>query len=402
MLRGTYVVNSYSAALKKAPGAPGRICSVPAGSAVTLHEVDGDMARVTYGDKEGYLPRGILFLMTPATGEDTLTFDGNGGANPPKTATVTVNTTYTLPETAPTLEGDTFLGWSLTPYNTIPDYNAGDSFTLTGDTALYAVWEKHSAELAAAAFAQGKAPLMTRPESIQNSSALLLGTLTDLSALTGKDTEIKTITDEVCGTVLSLTSTAQSDDPYITLDYAALVKLLKLSPVTADKAAYAVLKLRNVSALDLTTVELCINDSGKRVSGLCESGSEWQYLVFDLTEAGFAGELTSLRIDWEKLANEAGNTMLLADIFFVSTEEQADALAKGQYIFPVQPVIEPETEAPTEEGTDPDTAPDGDTSDTDATETEAPEGGCKASVGMTAAVITALCAAFVLVRKKED
>ena len=65
-------------------------------------------------------------------------------------------------------------------------------------------------------------------------------------------------------------------------------------------------------------------------------------------------------------------------------------------------MIEPETEAPTEEGTDPDTAPDADTSDTDATETEAPEGGCKASVGMTAAAITALCAAFVIARKKED
>lgn len=402
MLRGIYVVNSYSAALKKAPGAPGRICSVPAGSAVTLHEVDGDMARVTYGDKEGYLPRGILFLMTPATGEDTLTFDGNGGENPPKTAKVTVNTTYTLPETAPTLEGDTFLGWSLTPYNTIPDYNAGDSLTLTGDTTLYAVWEKHSAELAAAAFAQGKAPLMTRPESIQNSSALLLGTLTDLSALTGKDTEIKTITDEACGTVLSLISTAQSDDPYITLDYAALVKLLKLSPVTADKAAYAVLKLRNVSALDLTTVELCINGSGKRVSGLCESGSEWQYLVFDLTEAGFAGELTSLRIDWEKLANEAGNTMLLADIFFVSTEEQADALTKGLYIFPVQPVIEPETEAPTEEITDSETAPEGNTADTDSAETGASEGGCQTSVGTVSLVLLTVCAAFAGLRKRED
>ena len=132
-----------------------------------------------------------------------------------------------------------------------------------------------------------------------------------------------------------------------------------------------------------------------------ENGNNCQYLVFQLSDTGLAGKLTSLRIDWEKAANEAGNTAYLADIFFVATEEQADALAMGQYIFPVQPVIVPETEAPTEEATNPESAPDADTSETDATETEAPEWGCKASVGMTAAILAA-CAAFVLVRKKED
>lgn len=400
MLRGTYVVNSYNAALKKAPGATGRICSVPAGSAVTLHEVDGDYARITYGDKDGYLLKSLLFLMTPATGEDTLTFDGNGGENTPEAAKVTVNTTYTLPEATPTLEGDTFLGWSLIPYNTVPDYKAGDSLTLTGDTTLYAVWEKHSAELAAAAFAEGKAPLLTRPESITNSSALLLGTLTDLSALTGKDTEIKTVTDDPLGKVISLTSTAQSDDPYITLDYAALMQSLRLAPVTADKAAYAVLKVKNVS-LNNTAVDLSVNGSDKAVTVLLEDGNDWQYLVFDLTEAGFAGELTSLRIDWEKAANEAGNTMLLADIFFVSTEEQVDALTHGQYIFPVQPVMEPETEAPSDPSADENADPSDTRSDTE-TPTEKPVGGCKASVGMTAATILAACAAFVALRKRED
>ena len=166
MLRGTYVVNSYSAALKKSPGGKGRICTVPAGSAVTLHEVvDGKFARVTYGDKEGYMDTGILWLMTPATGEDTLTFDGNGGEQAPEAAKVTVNTTYTIPEAAPTLEGDTFLGWSLIPYNAVPDYKAGDSLKLVGDTTLYAVWEKRSTELAAA-MATGKLDLEV-PQVIQ-------------------------------------------------------------------------------------------------------------------------------------------------------------------------------------------------------------------------------------------
>lgn len=395
---GTYVVNSYSAALKKAPDSKGRICTVPAGSTVILHEVVDDMARVTFGDKEGYLDTNILWFMSPAA---TLTFNATGGENAPEVQKVKVNIPYTLSEVSPTLEGDTFLGWSLTPYNAVPDYKAGDSLKLVGDTTLYAVWEKRSAELAASAFAEGKAPLMTRPEGIQNSAAILLGTLTDLSVLTGSDTEIKTVTDGDFGKVLSLTSTAQSDDPSITLDYAALMESLRLAPVTADKAAYAVLKIKNIS-MNNTAVELSFNGSDKAVTALLEDGNDWQYLVFKLTDAGFAGELTSLRIDWEKAANEAGNTAYLADIFFVATEEQADALAEGQYIFPVQPVIEPETEAPTEDLTDPESAPEGDATEGDATETQAPEGGCTASVGITSAAILAACAAFVALRKRED
>ena len=411
MLRGTYVVNSYSAALKKAPGGKGRICTVPAGSAVTLHEVVDGFARVTYGDKEGYMETNILWLMTPATGEDTLTFDANGGTAAPEAAKVTVNTAYTIPENAPTLEGDTFLGWTLTPYNAIPDYKAGDSLTLTGDTTLYAVWEKHSTELADAAFAEGKAPATARPESIQNSAALLLGTLADLSVLTGNDTEIKAVTDGDFGQVLSLVSSAKSDDPYITLDYAALMESLRLAPATADKAAYAVLKIKNVS-MNNTAVELSVNGSGKSATALLEDGNDWQYVVFKLSDTGFEGAITSLRIDWEKAANEAGNTAYLADIFFVATEEQADALAKGMYIFPVQPILEPETEAPIPSDSEPVTQAPGTPSEpvesdgtVDGTDTEDAtrdaDSGCGAAAGLVLSLFIPL-GATALLRKHED
>ena len=404
MLRGTYVVNSYSAALKKAPGGKGRICTVPAGSAVTLHEVVDGFARVTYGDKEGYMETNILWLMTPATGEDTLTFDANGGENPPEAATVTVNTAYTVPESAPTLEGDTFLGWTLTPYNAIPDYKAGDTLTLTGDTTLFAVWEKRSARLADAAFAEGKAPLYSRPESIQNSAALLLGTLADTSLLTGSDTEIKLLTDEAAGKVLSLVSTKESADPYVTLNYAALTESLMLAPVKGETAKYAVLKIKNLS-MNNTAVELFLNGSDTAVTALLDEGNDWQYVVFDLTEAGFTGALTSLRIDWEKAASEAGNTMYLADIFFVEHKDQTDALASGGYIFPVQEQLEPETEAPTNAPTEPET--EGDTNTADSGEDTSPSGtqasgGCNASLSLYALTLTVVCTAAAVMKKKED
>ena len=400
MPRGTYVVNSYSAALKKAPGATGRICSVPAGSTVTLYEVVDDMARVTYGDKEGYLPANILWLMTPATGEDTVTFDANGGEGAPDEAKVTIGADYNLPDTIPTLEGDTFLGWSKIPYNTIPDYKAGEPLTLVGDVTLYAVWEKHSVELADAAFAEGKAPLYTRPTGIENSAALLLGTLADASLFTGADTEITLITDGDFGKALSLVSTAESADPYVTLDYAALMESLLLAPVQGEAVKYAVLKVKNVS-MNNTAVELSFNGGENKTTALLADGNDWQYLVFDLTDAGLTGDLTSLRIDWEKAANEAGNTMYLADVFFVAHEAQAEALANGLYILPAQEHLEPETEAPTETEAEVTTARDDTAEGTDAT-TE-PAKGCFSALTLTSLTgLVAAGAAVAALRKKED
>ena len=400
MPRGTYVVNSYSAALKKAPGATGRICSVPAGSTVTLYEVVDDMARVTYGDKEGYLPANILWLMTPATGEDTVTFDANGGEGAPDEVKVTIGADYNLPDTIPTLEGDTFLGWSKIPYNTIPDYKAGEPLTLVGDVTLYAVWEKHSVELADAAFAEGKAPLYTRPTGIENSAALLLGTLADASLFTGADTEITLITDGDFGKALSLVSTAESADPYVTLDYAALMESLLLAPVQGEAVKYAVLKVKNVS-MNNTAVELSFNGDEGKVTALLADGNDWQYLVFDLADAGLTGDLTSLRIDWEKAANEAGNTMLISDIFFASSEARKDAILEGKYVYAAQELLEPETEAPTEAPTEPVTEAIEQTIDEE--ETGASSRGCSASFSAASAVMAlAWVIAPVLMKKKED
>lgn len=403
MLRGTYVVNSYSAALKKTPTSGGRIATVPAGSTVTLHEVVDNMARVTYGDKEGYLPTSILWLMTVAEGEDTLTFDANGGENAPEAQKVAINTTFTVPETVPTLEGDIFLGWSLTPYNTLPDYKVGDTLTLTGDTTLYAVWEMHSMELADAAYAEGKAPIYPRPDAIENSAALLLGSLADLTVLTGQDTEIKLADDEKAGKVLSLTSTAASEDPYITLAYGDLMKSLRLAPVTGENAAYLVMKVKNVS-LNNTAMDLYFNGSEEKVTATLSNGNEWQYVTINLGNADLQGELSTLRIDWERAANEAGNTMYIADIFFAANKDQANALAEGHYIYPPQELLEPETEPPTE---DTDTAEDVTNAPSDAATDGGDDAtdGCTSTLGISAALmlaVTVSMGAVALTKKKED
>ena len=279
----------------------------------------------------------------------------------------------------------------------------GDTLTLTGDTTLYAVWEMHSMELADAAYAEGKAPIYPRPDAIENSAALLLGTLTDLTVLTGQDTEIKTVSDEELGKVLSLTSTAASEDPYVTLAYGDLMKSLRLAPVTRENAAYLVMKVKNIS-LNNTAVDLYFNGSEEKVTATLSEGNEWQYLVINLGNADLQGELSTLRIDWERAANEAGNTMYIADIFFAANKDQANALADGHYIYPVQEQLEPETEPPTE---DTDTAEDV----TDNSSDEATDGGddvtdgCTSTLGFSAALLLAVTVgigAVALTKKKED
>ena len=403
MPRGQYVVNSYSAALKKAPDATGRICTVPAGSLVTLYEVEGDMARVSYGEKMGYLPTGILWLMIRATGEDTITYDANGGENPPEAQKVTIGETGTLTDAVPTLEGDTFLGWSLIPYNVKVDYKAGDAITLTEDITLYAVWEKHSLELADKAAAEGLVPEYERPESITNSSALLLGTLTDTSIFTDLgDTEVKITEDEALGKVLSFVSTAQSSDPYVTLPYADLCGSLRLAPVNGEATKYVILRVKDVS-MNNVAVELSINGGDNTSPVLLVGNNDWQYIVFDLTENGFEGDLETLRIDWQKAASEAGNTMLISEICFASSEAFKDAILEGKYVYPIQEILEPETEAPTEAPTDPVTAPADETTEEDE-ETQTSASGCASSI--TAVTVSVMALAWmalpILSKKKED
>ncbi len=401
MPRGQYVVNGYNAALKKAPGATERVCRVPAGAQVTLRDVEGDYARVTYGDSEGYLPCHSLYLLIPALGEDILTFDANGGTGAPEAMTVPIGEAATLPDTIPTLEGDTFLGWSAIPYNVKVDGKPGESMSLSGDTVLYAVWEKRSLELAEKAAAEGLVPEYERPTAIQNSGALLMGTLDPSLFSECGDTEVKAAEDESLGKVLSFVSTSASADPYVTLPYGALMDTLRLAPIRGEDIRFVILRVKDVSMNNLA-MDLTFNGNACTSTALLELSDDWQYAVFDLAGAGFEGELSTLRIDWERAADQAGNTMYLSEICFTSSEAVKDAILEGKYVYPAQELLEPETETETapETATEPVTPPASE--QTTDTETKASESGCFATVTLPslAGLVTA-CAAFVALGRKK-
>ena len=410
---GTYIVGSHNAALMSAANGGSQICAIPVGSPVTLLGVERDMARVTYGDRTGYMNANVLWLMAS---EITLSFDANGGSTPPASVVTYMGTACKLPEAIPSLQGDTFLGWSLTPYNAIPDFKAGDTVSLGADATLYAVWEKRSVKLASAAFAEGKAPRLPRPESTHNSAALLMGTLADTSlfAIT-ENVTVSFVTDDSLGSVLSMSVGQGEAEASVTLDYSALMKSLSLAPVSGDTVHYAVLKVKAEMA-NTSAWWISFNSLEGKTASLAASDEDWQYAVVDLNQGGFTGDLQT--VEFGLKTTDTTVSFLLSDIFFVSTEEQVDALTSGAYIFPTQERLSPETtteppttDAPTtpSESTDrnpadtntpSDSTEDGSTAETPA---EPQKSGCASTLALTSLFsATVAGAALAALRKKKD
>ena len=97
-----------------------------------------------------YAPGAVLTLTEDLTlyavwelKEVTLTYDANGGENPPAAQTAKAGEAVTVSDGVPTRDGYRFLGWNT--YKTSvanPNYAAGRTVTLTEDMTLYAVWEE--------------------------------------------------------------------------------------------------------------------------------------------------------------------------------------------------------------------------------------------------------------------
>lgn len=77
----------------------------------------------------------------------TLTYDANGGINPPAGRTVDKGTEITVRSKANmTYEGHEFLGWALDADATEPEIMPGDGITPDENLTLYAVWKKNVTE----------------------------------------------------------------------------------------------------------------------------------------------------------------------------------------------------------------------------------------------------------------
>lgn len=419
--RGYYVVNSMNARLTGEDGKT--IDRVPVGSCVELRGISDGTAKVVFGETEGYLPESCLVLMTPMQGVDTITFDANGGQQAPAAQEVTIGESGTLTSDTPTLEGDTFLGWALRPFDMVPVYQPGDTINLTGDMTLYAIWEKHSLTLAEAALAEGTLARLPIPEATNNHAALIMGSVNPSLLMPQNGTNVAVADDETYGKVLSFVSKDTCDDPYVTLPYAAIMKGAQLAPVNASDVTYVVLLVNNVSlgnrAFDLfyTCNEdetSAANDQTARVvSKIMGKDPGWQYVVFDMREAkGWSGELQSLRLDYERSALSGGETLLVQGVYFLKDDKELNGLTEeGIYFFPAQEKL-PEEETTVEDTTiaspdeevssvETDGATQGESS-TDAVTDKADSSGCSNLIGISVLALTAPAAVVLWKRRRDE
>lgn len=70
----------------------------------------------------------------------TVTYDVNGGTKNPNEQIAKTGSEISLTDVVPQKDGKSFLGWSLVKKSKTAEFKSGDSFTLAGDTVLYAVW----------------------------------------------------------------------------------------------------------------------------------------------------------------------------------------------------------------------------------------------------------------------
>ncbi len=103
-------------------------------------------ASYTAGDKINLIANTTLYAVWKKNPTYTLTYNANGGQNPPSSQSG--STSYTISSTKPTRSGYTFLGWATSSSATSASYTAGDKINLTANTTLYAVWQKKTYILA--------------------------------------------------------------------------------------------------------------------------------------------------------------------------------------------------------------------------------------------------------------
>ena len=142
--------------------------------------------------------------------------------------------------------------------------------------------------------------------------------------------DVKVESDEAGEQYISLTTKiANATDPYVDFNFKKFQRAAKMNSVDADQYKYVVLKVRNVNC-STGTFELFFY-SGKTVgangsmittSSYDLDNHDWQYVIFDLTGfEGWTGTVNGFRFDYMTSALEAGETLHIAEIQFLESDE---------------------------------------------------------------------------------
>lgn len=125
------------------------------------------------------------------------------------------------------------------------------------------------------------------------------------------------------------TSAANASDPNVNFNFKKFYRAAGMDAVKADDYKYVVLKVRNVNC-STGTFELFFY-SGKTsgatgnmmtTASFDLSNTDWQYVLFDLSDFdAWTGNVNGFRFDYMTGAREAGETLHIAEIQFLESDE---------------------------------------------------------------------------------
>lgn len=138
------------------------------------------------------------------------------------------------------------------------------------------------------------------------------------------------VKDEQCSYVLKLTTKDGANDPFIMLDYRNYLKKFGMTGVSADDFKYIVLKIKaeNVTSDGFELFYAAGTVSGpiggySKVSTFDQTNSDWQYVIYDLSQADWSGRINMFRFDFLTAPSGGGETVYIASIDLYKTAEEA-------------------------------------------------------------------------------
>ena len=144
-----------------------------------------------------------------------------------------------------------------------------------------------------------------------------------------QQSKFEIVMDETYGSVLKLTTTGASD-PFVSFNYGAYMKGLKLDAVNADEYKYIVLTIRPENCTS-ETFELfyCagsvtgVTPGYQTTANFDASNEGWQKIVFDLSSAAWSGKVNMFRLDFLTAPGGAGESVYIYSVDFYKTAKEA-------------------------------------------------------------------------------
>jgi uncharacterized repeat protein (TIGR02543 family) len=273
----------------------------------------------------------------------TVTYNANGGINPPASQTKTHGVTLALTSSIPTREGYDFKGWATSSTASSVGYSAGGSYTGNANITLYAVWEKTVYTITYNANGGSGAPSsQTKTYGQTITLSTVVPTRTNHVFMGWATSSSATTANYASGDSYSANGNATLYAVWIERNYDFSVSNLTITPSDIDQYEDVTVSFRLDSwdrnlPYDNIPVEVLLNGSVIYTTKVNFVKYGVQNIVFDLNVGALVDTQTLVaRVNWADHSNETrtGNnsvssTFIVNQVFETSAEQ---VTANGDYI----------------------------------------------------------------------